>query len=60
MIYLTLILHILVPNMCSINAEKYTHIVYIWHTYQVIIHIYIITYILYNLIYLICVIYITT
>jgi hypothetical protein len=51
--YLTPILHLSVPNMCSMNAEKYTLFIYISGTYWVFLHIVYISYTYY--IYLICV-----
>jgi hypothetical protein len=37
--YLTPILHLSVPDMCSINAEKHTLFIYISGTYRVFLHI---------------------
>jgi hypothetical protein len=37
--YLTPILHLSVPDMCSMNAEKYTLFIYISGTYRVFLHI---------------------
>jgi hypothetical protein len=38
-IYLTPILHLSVPDMCSMNAEKHTLFIYISGTYRVFLHI---------------------
>jgi hypothetical protein len=51
--YLTPILHLSVPDMCSMNAEKHTLFIYISGTYWVFLHIVHISYIYH--IYPICV-----
>jgi hypothetical protein len=37
--YLTPILHLSVPDMCSMNAKKHTLFIYISGTYRVFLHI---------------------
>jgi hypothetical protein len=51
--YLTPILHLSIPDMCSMNAEKHTLFIYISGTYWVFLHIVHILYIYH--IYPICV-----
>jgi hypothetical protein len=38
-IYLTSILHLSIPDMCSMNVEKYTLFIYISGIYWVFLHI---------------------
>jgi hypothetical protein len=37
--YLTSILHLSVPDMCSMNVKKHTHFIYILGTYWIFLHI---------------------
>jgi hypothetical protein len=43
--YFLMLQHLLVPDMCSMNAEKHTLFIYISGTYRVFLHI---VYILYT------------